>query len=79
MLGNGGSTAFWDAAAFSLIEKRSENLVFGEFSSKFAAAAKAPWLEAPHVIEAPAGSRSEAEPSTASTSTPGRTTRRRPE
>lgn len=62
VLGNGGSTAFWDAAAFSLIEKRSENLVFGEFSSKFAAAAKAPWLEAPHVIEAPAGSRAEAEP-----------------
>ncbi len=56
VLGNGGSTAFWDAAAFGLIEKRSENLVFGEFSSKFAAAAKAPWLEAPHVIEAPAGS-----------------------
>ena len=62
VLGNGGSTAFWDAAAFSLIETRSENLVFGEFSSKFAAAAKAPWLEAPHVIEAPAGSRAEAEP-----------------
>ena len=62
VLGNGGSTAFWDAAAFSLIEKRSENLVFGEFSSKFAAAANAPWLEAPHVIEAPAGSRAEAEP-----------------
>ncbi|NEN04249.1 phosphoserine transaminase [Diaminobutyricibacter tongyongensis] len=62
VLGNGGSTAFWDAAAFSLIETRSENLVFGEFSSKFAAAAKAPWLEAPHVIEAPAGSRSEPEP-----------------
>ncbi len=62
VLGNGGSTAFWDAAAFSLIEKRSENLVFGEFSSKFAAAAKAPWLDAPHVIEAPAGSRAEPEP-----------------
>jgi len=64
VLGNGGSTAFWDAAAFSLIEKRSENLVFGEFSSKFAAAAKAPWLDAPHVIEAPAGSRAEPEPVT---------------
>src|SRR3954462_2956983 len=59
VIGNGGSTAFWDAAAFSVIEKRSENLVFGEFSSKFAAAAKAPWLEAPHVIDAPVGSRSE--------------------
>jgi phosphoserine aminotransferase len=59
VIGNGGSTAFWDAAAFSLIEKRSENLVFGEFSSKFAQAASAPFLEAPHVIDAPAGSRSE--------------------
>src|ERR1700722_16564261 len=39
VLGDGGSTAFWDAAAFSLIEKRSENLVFGEFGGKFAAAA----------------------------------------
>ncbi|WP_223691441.1 phosphoserine transaminase [Leifsonia poae] len=61
VIGNGGSTAFWDAAAFSIIEKRSENLVFGEFGGKFAAAAKAPWLEAPHVIDAAAGSRSEAE------------------
>ena len=60
VLGNGGSTAFWDAAAFSLIEKRSQNLVFGEFGGKFAAAAKAPWLDAPDVIDAPAGSRSEA-------------------
>src|SRR5690554_5534217 len=42
VLGNGGSTAFWDAAAFGLIEKRSQNLVFGEFSSKFAKAAAAP-------------------------------------
>ncbi len=62
VLGDGGSTAFWDAAAFSLIRERSQNLVFGEFSSKFAKAAAAPWLTAPHVIEAPAGSRSEAEP-----------------
>ncbi|GAB3572796.1 phosphoserine transaminase [Leifsonia lichenia] len=61
VLGNGGSTAFWDAAAFSLIEKRSQNLVFGEFGGKFAAAAKTPWLEAPQVIDAPAGSRSEAQ------------------
>jgi phosphoserine aminotransferase len=61
VIGNGGSTAFWDAAAFSLIEKRSENLTFGEFSNKFAQAASAPWLEAPHVIAAPAGSRSEIE------------------
>ncbi|MDQ1583025.1 MAG: phosphoserine aminotransferase [Microbacteriaceae bacterium] len=61
VIGNGGSTAFWDAAAFSLIEKRSQNLVFGEFGGKFAAAAAAPWLDAPHVIEAPGGSRSEFE------------------
>jgi phosphoserine aminotransferase len=61
LLGNGGSTAFWDAAAFSLIETRSQNLVFGEFGGKFAAAAAAPWLDAPHVINAPAGSRAEVE------------------
>jgi phosphoserine aminotransferase len=61
LLGNGGSTAFWDAAAFSLIETRSQNLVFGEFGGKFAAAAAAPWLQAPHVINAPAGSRAEVE------------------
>lgn len=61
VIGNGGSTAFWDAAAFGLIEKRSENLVFGEFGGKFAKAAQTPWLEAPHVIEAPGGSRSEVE------------------
>ncbi len=59
VLGNGGSTAFWDAAAFGLIEKRAQNLVFGEFSSKFAAAAGAPWLKAPSVIKADVGSRSE--------------------
>ncbi|MBG6239182.1 phosphoserine aminotransferase [Mycetocola sp. CAN_C7] len=61
VLGNGGSTAFWDAAAFGLIERRSENLVFGEFGQKFAKAAAAPWLEAPLVREAPGGSRSEVE------------------
>ncbi len=62
VLGNGGSTAFWDAAAFGLIERRAQNLVYGEFSQKFAKAASAPWLEKPHVIEAPAGSRSAPEP-----------------
>lgn len=59
VMGNGGSTAFWDAAAFSLIATRSQNLVFGEFGSKFAAAAAAPFLDAPSVISAPAGSRAE--------------------
>ena len=61
VIGNGGSTAFWDAAAFSLIEKRSQNLTFGEFGSKFAQAAGAPFLKAPIVIDAPAGTRSEIE------------------
>jgi len=55
--GNGGSTAFWDAAAFGLIEKRAQNLVFGEFGGKFAAAAAAPWLDAPDVRKAEPGSR----------------------
>jgi phosphoserine aminotransferase len=61
VLGNGGSTAFWDAAAYSLIANRAENLTFGEFGSKFAAAAAAPHLTAPHVVNAPAGSRAEVE------------------
>ncbi|MGD0808361.1 MAG: phosphoserine transaminase [Acidimicrobiales bacterium] len=55
-LGNGGTTAFWDLATFCLIEKRSQHLVFGEFSAKFAAAAKAaPWLSDPDVVESPVG------------------------
>ncbi len=57
VLGNGGSTAFWDAASFGLIERRAENLSFGEFGSKFAQAAGAPWLKAPKVITADGGSR----------------------
>ena len=55
LIGNGGATAFWDAAAFGLIERRSQNMVFGEFGGKFAAAAKTPWLEAPDVRKADAG------------------------
>ena len=62
VIGNGGSTAFWDAAAFGLIQQRSQNLVFGEFGGKFAAAAGAPWLQAPDVRSAPAGTRTVAEP-----------------
>ena len=61
LLANGGSTSFWDAAAFGLIERRAQNLVFGEFGGKFATAAKAPWLEAPDVRNAPAGQRTTAE------------------
>jgi phosphoserine aminotransferase len=56
ILGNGGSTAFWDIATFGLIEDRSQHLVFGEFSSKFASAAKeAPFLGEPTVIKAEPG------------------------
>src|SRR5690606_38977878 len=62
VLGNGGSTAFWDAAAFSLISTRSQHLSFGEFGAKFAAAAHTPFLVPPRVITAPAGSRSELDP-----------------
>lgn len=62
LLGNGGTTLFWDAATFSLIEQKSQHLSFGEFSSKFASAAKAaPFLDDPDVIEAPVGTRAYAE------------------
>ena len=57
VLGNGGSTAFWDIAAFGLIRNKSQHLQFGEFSGKFAAAAKAaPWLADPQVIKSEPGS-----------------------
>ncbi|HET6751849.1 MAG TPA: phosphoserine transaminase [Actinomycetes bacterium] len=60
-LGNGGSTLFWDLATFSLIERRSQHLVFGEFSSKFAAAAAAaPHLDQPQAIHSPPGSHPQA-------------------
>jgi phosphoserine aminotransferase len=56
VLGNGGSTAFWDAAAFGLVRERSQHLVCGEFSSKFAAvSAGAPFLGTPSVVEVAAG------------------------
>lgn len=56
VLSLGGATAFWDAATFGLIEKKSGHLSFGEFSSKFAKASQqAPWLDEPTVIEAPTG------------------------
>ncbi|GAA4122547.1 phosphoserine transaminase [Nocardioides fonticola] len=61
LLGLGGSTAFWDVATYGLIEQRSQHLVFGEFTSKFAtAAADAPWLAEPQVISCEPGSRVEA-------------------
>ncbi|MCL4434281.1 MAG: aminotransferase class V-fold PLP-dependent enzyme [Actinobacteria bacterium] len=57
VLGNGGSTCFWDAATFCLIQQRSQHLVFGEFSSKFAKAAKAaPHIGEPDVIKSEYGS-----------------------
>jgi phosphoserine aminotransferase len=60
VLGNGGATAFWDIATYGLIRERSQDLSFGEFSAKFAAAAAAaPWLADPSVISAPPGSRPE--------------------
>jgi phosphoserine aminotransferase len=56
VLGNGGTTVFWDAATFGLVERRSQHLVFGEFSSKFAeACAAAPHLGDPSVIESATG------------------------
>jgi phosphoserine aminotransferase len=56
VLGNGGTTAFWEIAAFGLVDHKTQHLSFGEFSSKFAkATAAAPWLEAPTVIESPPG------------------------
>jgi phosphoserine aminotransferase len=55
-LGNGGSTLFWDLATFSLIQRRSQHLVFGEFSAKFAAAVTAaPHLDEPQVIASRVG------------------------
>jgi phosphoserine aminotransferase len=57
VLGNGGTTVFWDAATFGLVSARSQHLVFGEFSSKFAqACAAAPHLGEPSVIETAPGS-----------------------
>jgi phosphoserine aminotransferase len=57
IIGNGGSTAFWDIATFGLIENKSQHLVFGEFSSKFATAAKeAPMIGDPEVIKTDPGS-----------------------
>jgi phosphoserine aminotransferase len=55
-LGNGGTTAFWDAAAFGLVRERSQHLTFGEFSAKFAAVTtRAPWLAGPAVISSQPG------------------------
>lgn len=56
VLGNGGATAFWDVATFGLVRQRSQHLVLGEFSKKFATETRtAPFLDDPEVIEVPAG------------------------
>ena len=56
VLGNGGSTAFWDAATFCLVEDRAQFLSFGEFGSKFASCVKkAPFLGAPTIITSEPG------------------------
>ncbi|HWH96428.1 MAG TPA: phosphoserine transaminase [Baekduia sp.] len=55
-LGNGGTTAFWDAAAAGLIRERSLHLTFGEFSNKFATVAKgAPFLADPAIVASEPG------------------------
>jgi phosphoserine aminotransferase len=59
VLGNGGSTAFWDVAAYSLAEGESQALVHGEFGSKFAKSLSAPFLGEVHIQGADPGSRSE--------------------
>lgn len=61
ILGNGGTTVFWDAAVFGLVEQKSQHLTFGEFSSKFAeCVTRAPFLGEPTVISAPPGEAAEA-------------------
>ncbi|HEX2040762.1 MAG TPA: phosphoserine transaminase [Acidimicrobiales bacterium] len=63
LLGNGGTTSFWDAAACSLVRRRSRHFSFGEFSSKFAAVvAASPFLDEPDVVSAAPGTRPEIEP-----------------
>jgi phosphoserine aminotransferase len=63
VLGNGGTNAFWDAAAFGLIRQRSQHFTFGEFSSKFASvAARTPWLAEPAVTPAEPGAHPELTP-----------------
>ena len=63
VLGNGGTTVFWDVATFGLVENRSEHLVFGEFSTKFAAAcATAPHLDEPLIVQSDTGDHPQARP-----------------
>ncbi|MGH3387341.1 MAG: phosphoserine transaminase [Actinomadura sp.] len=56
LLSNGGTTAFWDIAAFGLVREKAQHVTFGEFSSKFAKVTKgAPWLADPSVIASDPG------------------------
>jgi phosphoserine aminotransferase len=56
ILGNGGSTAFWDIAAFGLVRDRAQHLAFGEFSAKFGSVTqKAPFLGDPTIIKGEPG------------------------
>jgi phosphoserine aminotransferase len=60
VLGNGGTSAFWDAAAFGLVRRHAQHLSFGEFSARFATiTGRAPWLSAPTVVESPPGTHPE--------------------
>jgi len=55
-LSNGGTTAFWDAAAYGLVRDKSQHLSFGEFSGKFASVtSRAPWLSAPTILTSEPG------------------------
>src|SRR5262245_19582981 len=57
ILGNGGTTAFWDAAAFGLVRERAQHFTYGEFSSKFASVTnKAPFLADSIIVKAEPGS-----------------------
>ncbi len=79
VLGNGGTTALWDALTCGIVRERALHLTYGEFSSKFAACTKgAPFLADPIVVEAPAATRPSPAPTRRPTSSPGRTTRPRP-
>ncbi len=55
LLGNGGTTAFWDAIAFGLVREQAQAFTFGEFSSKFAKAVTTPYLKDPVVVKAEPG------------------------
>ena len=77
VLGNGGSTAFWDAAAFGLVRERALHLTYGEFSAKFAESTQgAPFLADPRGRQGRAGHRAaNRRPTPPATSWPGPTTR----